>query len=407
MNVIMIAPGYPAEMPYFVRGLARAGAKVYGLSDVPEHELPRLAREHLSGYLQTASLVDEGAVVRQVLDATRSARSTIERVICMWEPGVILAAKLREALGVPGMGVEQATLFRDKDAMKQAVGAAGIRVPKHVRATTNDEVRAGVEQVGYPAIVKPIAGAGSMDTFRVDDAKQLEAALAKLGHIDEVNVEEFIDGEEYTYDTICVDGDIKFFNVGFYRPRPLIARSNEWISPQTLTLRDVHGERVAGGVAMGQAVLKALNFQTGFTHMEWYKKPDGEVVFGEIAARPPGAHTVDLMNYGNDIDCFDGYGEAEVKGTFSQPVERKYNSVNIFKRAEGQGRIQRIEGLDRLRQRFGEWIVHVDLLPVGAPRRDWILTLVSDGYVTLRHPDLGRAQEMADLVGTDLKLFAS
>jgi hypothetical protein len=407
MNVIMIAPGYPAEMPYFARGLARAGAKVYGLSDVPEHDLSPMTRQHLSGYLQTASLVDEAAVVRQVLDATRGRDTTIDRVVCLWEPGVILAAKLREALGVPGMGVEQATLFRDKDAMKQAVGAAGIRVPKHVRATTDDEVRAGVEQMGYPAIVKPIAGAGSMDTFRVDDPQQLEAALAKMGHIDVVNVEEFIDGEEYTYDTICVDGEIKFFNVGFYRPRPLIARSNEWVSPQTLTLRDVHGARVAGGVAMGEAVLKALDFRTGFTHMEWYKKPDGEVVFGEIAARPPGAHTVDLMNFGNDIDCFDGYGEAEIRGTFSQKVERKYNSVNIFKRAEGQGRIRRIEGLDRIRQLFGEWIVHVDLLPVGAPRRDWILTLVSDGYVTLRHPDLATAEEMADLVGTDLRLYAS
>ena len=51
-----------------------------------------------------------------------------------------------------------------------------------------------------------------------------------MGHIDEVNVEEFIDGEEYTYDTICVDGEIKYFNVGYYRPRPLVARSNEWIS---------------------------------------------------------------------------------------------------------------------------------------------------------------------------------
>jgi len=310
-------------------------------------------------------------------------------------------------LGVPGMGVEQATLFRDKDAMKQAVGAAGIRVPKHVRATTNDEVRAGVEQMGYPAIVKPIAGAGSMDTFRVDDPQQLETALAKMGHIDVVNVEEFIDGEEFTYDTICVDGEIKYFHVGYYRPRPLIARSNEWISPQTLTVRDVDSAWVAGGVKMGQEVLKALDFQTGFTHMEWYKKPDGEVVFGEIAARPPGAHTVDLMNFGSDIDLFDGYGEAEVKGTFSQRVERKYNVANVFKRAEGQGRIRRIEGLDRIRQLFGESIVHVDLLPVGAPRRDWVLTLVSDGYVTVRHPDWEKLKEIADVVGTDLRLYAS
>ncbi len=93
-------------------------------------------------------------------------------------------------------------------------------------------------------------------------------------------------------------------------------------------------------------------------------------------------------------------------GTLSQPIERKYNVVNIFKRAQGQGRIQRIEGLDRILTDFGDSIVNVDLLPVGAPRRDWILTLLSDGYVTLRHPDLDTAQRMADVVGTDLQLYA-
>jgi hypothetical protein len=31
---------------------------------------------------------------------------------------------------------------------------------------------------------------------------------------------------------------------------------------------------------------------------------------------------------------------------------------------------------------------------------------VSDGYVVLRHPDLETAQEMADIVGRDLQLYA-
>ena len=75
-----------------------------------------------------------------------------------------------------------------------------------------------------------------MDTYRVNDAAELKAVIAKIGHIDEVNVEEFIDGEEYTYDTICIDGKIVYTNIGYYRPRPLIARSEEWISPQTLCL---------------------------------------------------------------------------------------------------------------------------------------------------------------------------
>jgi hypothetical protein len=135
-------------------------------------------------------------------------------------------------------------------------------------------------------------------------------------------------------------------------------------------------------------------------------KSNGEVVFGEIAARPAGARTVDLMNFVSDIDLFRGYAEAEVHGRFSQLAERKYNTVNVFKRAQGSGRIQHIEGLETLRARFGKHIVHVDLLPIGAPRRNWIQTLISDGYVCVRHPDFQAAMDIADAVGTDLNMYA-
>ncbi|HEY0776733.1 MAG TPA: hypothetical protein VGD56_02085 [Gemmatirosa sp.] len=405
MNVLFIAPGYPDEMPLFVRGLARQGARVFGLSDVAESQLPEMTRHHLAGYVQ-ADIRDEAGAVATVQRAS-AGRLTFDRIVCLWEPGVLLAARMREALGVPGMGVEQARLFRDKDLMKQAVAAAGIRVPYHRRATTAAEVREGVEAVGYPAIIKPIDGAGSMDTFRVDTPAELEAAIKRLGHVATVNVEEFIDAEEFTYDTVCSDGNILYEHVGYYRPRPLVARTLEWISPQTLSLRDIDTEWVKDGVQQGHDVLKALDFQTGFTHMEWYRKADGEVVFGEIAARPAGARTVDLMNYNSDIDLFTGYAEAELKGTFSQVPSRAYYVANIFKRAEGQGRIVRIDGLDSLYQRFGPAIVNVDLLPVGASRRDWVLTLISDGYVTVRHPDKQQLFDIADAVGTDLRLHAA
>ena len=333
MNVLFIAPGYPDEMPLFVRGLARHGARVFGLSDVAESQLPEMTRHHLAGYVQ-ADIRDEAGAVATVQRAA-AGRLTFDRIVCLWEPGVILAARMREALGVPGMAVEQARLFRDKDLMKQAVAAAGIRVPYHRRATTAAEVREGVEAVGYPAIIKPIDGAGSMDTFRVDTPVELEAAIKRLGHVATVNVEEFIDAEEFTYDTVCSGGNILYEHVGYYRPRPLVARTLEWISPQTLSLRDIDTEWVRDGVQQGHDVLKALDFQTGFTHMEWYRKADGEVVFGEIGARPAGARTVDLMNYNSDIDLFTGYAEAELKGTFSQIPSRAYYVANIFKRAEG------------------------------------------------------------------------
>jgi hypothetical protein len=405
MNVLFLAPGYPDEMPLFVRGLSRHGARVFGVGDVPESQLPELTRRHLSGYVQ-ANLRDEAGAVETVRRAAEG-HVHFDRVIALWEPAVLLAARLREALGVEGMRYEHALLYRDKDLMKQAVAAAGIRVPYHRRATTAQEVREGVEHVGYPAIIKPIDGAGSMDTFRVDTPAELERAIARLGHVSTVNVEEFVDGEEFTYDTVCASGQILYEHVGYYRPRPLVGRQEEWISPQTLSLRDIDTEWVRDGVAMGHAVHDALRFGTGFSHMEWYRKSDGEVVFGEIAARPAGARTVDLMNFNSDIDLFMGYAEAELRGAFSQEVTRAYYVANVFKRAQGQGRIVRIEGLEELRRRFGPAVVHVDLLPVGAPRRDWVLTLVSDGYVTVRHPDKEALFEMADAVGTDVRLYAA
>lgn len=405
-TVLMLTPGYPGEMPLFARGLSMQGASVLGVANGPAHELPELTRRHLAGYLQVSDLFTNSTSAIEQIRRWLGGR-TIDRVCCLWEPGVELAAQIREALDIPGQSFEQAQRFRNKDLMKQALAAGGVRVPHHQVAKTAKEVWAAAEVVGYPLIIKPISGAGSMDTFRCDDKDDVTNALTQLGHIAEVDVEEFIDGEEFTYDTICSRGKISYFHIGYYRPRPLIARTNEWISPQTLSYRHVDDPWVMGGRAMGEQVLKVLEYDTGFSHMEWYRKSDGEVIFGEIGARPPGARTVDLMNFASDVDLFTGWAESELKGTFSLNIERKYNCACITKRAHGQGRISRIEGLEGLRRKLGDAICTVDLLSVGTPRRDWKSTLLSDGYVTIRHPDWKTTIEMADAVGTDLNLYAS
>ncbi len=405
-TVLMLTPGYPGEMPLFTRGLAEQGATVLGVANGPAHELPESARRYLSDYLAVPDLFTnpDSAIIQ--IRHWLGAR-TLDRVCCLWEPGVEIAAQIREALGVPGQSYEQALRFRNKDLMKQALAAGGVRVPRHEVAHTSREVFDGADKIGYPLIIKPIAGAGSMDTYRCDNLLDVEKAVAQLGHIAVVDIEEFIDGEEFTYDTICANGEIQYFHIGYYRPRPLIARTNEWISPQTLSIRDVNDPRLAGGRAMGERVLKVLGYEHGFTHMEWYLKSDGEAVFGEVAARPPGARTVDLMNFASDVNLFDAWAEAELYGTFSPVIERKYNCACITKRAHGQGRIQRIEGLEHIRRQCGDALMTVDLLPLGAPRRDWKSTLLSDGYLTIRHEDWGRIIELADLVGTGLHLYAS
>ena len=404
MNVLMISPGFPKEMRYFTRGLAQVGARVIGLGDQPEEQLPQEAREALSAYLHVGSFQEEGAILERV--AELSGRVPIHRVECLWEPYVILAARIRERLGLPGLTVDQTLPFRDKESMKRVLDAAGIRTPHHYSATTAAQVVEGAETIGYPVIVKPIAGAGSENTHKVHSREELDRVLPALRPVHEVSVEEFVEGDDMTFDTLCVDGEVVHYSISTYIPRALYMRENEWVSPITLVYRDPDLPELAPGKAMGFEVLKALGFQTGYTHMEWYRTPDGEAIFGEIGARPPGAGLVDLINYASDIDTYTGWAECVVHGRFTQPVDRRYNAAWIYKRAQGQGRIQRYEGLEAILSELGPWIVDIDLNPIGAPRRDWRKILMGDGMVTIRHPDLDTTRSMAERIAAHLHIVA-
>jgi formate-dependent phosphoribosylglycinamide formyltransferase (GAR transformylase) len=405
MDVVMISPGYPVEMAEFARGLATVGARVIGIGDQSADALPATARDALAHHIHVHSLTDETAVLRAVHEL--APHVDIRRVECLWEPHMVLAARIRESLGLPGMTVEQTIPFRDKEQMKRRLDAAGIRTPWHETTTTAAGVRDIAGRIGYPIIVKPIAGAGSADTYRVDSADQLEQVLPRLRHVPEVSVEEFVDAEEFTYDTICAGGRILHDSIAWYRPRPLVMRQNEWVSPVSVVLRDLDRPELAVGRAMGARVLEALGFRDGFTHMEWYRKADGEVVFGEIGARPPGARVVDLMNYSCDADFFVGWAEAVVHGRLTQPTERRYNAASIFKRARGQGRITAIDGLSRLLAEHGEHVAVVDLAQPGTPRSDWTQSVIADGRIVVRHPDLSATLEIADRFASELHLHAS
>src|SRR5690606_2639762 len=135
------------------------------------------------------------------------------------------------------------------------------------------------------------------------------------------------------------------------------ARSNQWISPVIITVRDLEQDVIRPGVELGRRVLGALGMDDGFTHMEWFMTPTGEAVFGEIGARPGGAHLVDQMNYTCDIDLFREWARAVVERRFVADTTRRYNCAIVFKRAEGEGRIQRITGMEALRKRCGRWLI--------------------------------------------------
>ncbi len=404
MNILIIQPGFPAEIPYFVRGLAQAGARVLGVGDQPRGSLPAVAQEGLSAYLHVSNLWNARALVAALRAWPLPLK--LDRVECLWEVGMELAALVREAFKLPGLSRQATQLFRDKDRMRSVLDLAGVRNPRHRLAKTDSEVFAAAQHTGFPLIIKPVSGAGSANTYRIDDAQQLQRVVVALRHIREVVVEEFIKGTEYTFDTVCAGGEILFHNIELYRPDMLTARSVEGISPQTISLRDLSAPVFERAYAMGRKVIETLGYRTGFTHMEWFHTEQDEVVFGEIAARPPGGCSGELMNRTCDFDVYRAWGEALIHGRLSDKPERLYNVAIVFKRARGQGCIQRVKGLDKVVGALGQSYLRHELLPLGARRRNWRQTLLSDGFLMLRHPDLKKTLEMADLVDRELVMFA-
>lgn len=401
MRVVFLSPSYPPEMQQYTRGLAEVGAQVLGVGDAPP---PRAVQPYLHDFLQVPRIMDEDDVIERV-SAWLRGRS-VDRVLANWEPLVILAARMRERWGVPGMSVDAVRGFRDKQLMKERVAAAGLRVPRAHRIHTVSQAREAAERIGYPVVIKPISGAGSADTYRVASDAELDAALARMGHVVEASVEEYVEGEEYTFDTVCVAGTPLFENIARYLPKPLEARSHEWISPVVITVRDMYQPRLRPGVQLGRDVLRALGMGDGFTHMEWFLTPKGEAVFGEIGCRPGGAHLVDQMNYTCDVDLFREWARVACWHAFEGRTERRYNAAIVFKRAKGRGRITRIEGLEAWKRACGPHVVEDTLLRPGTPRRDWKQTLLSDGHLMVRHPDWDQAYRMAMLAATEITSYA-
>ncbi|MDX6301358.1 MAG: hypothetical protein QOF53_2572, partial [Nocardioidaceae bacterium] len=202
MRVIFVEPSFPKNQRQFVRALAEVGAEVIGIGESAQEHLDEELKSWMVHYHQVPSVVDVGAMT----DAVRWVQDKlwVDRLEATIEAHTLAAAEVRETCTIPGTSLRTAWLCRDKPAMKEALRAAGVPTAASTAADNADQARGFADAVGYPIILKPRTGAGALDTTRVDDREQLEAALAMFGGkgVTSIAVEEFVEGHEGFYDTL-------------------------------------------------------------------------------------------------------------------------------------------------------------------------------------------------------------
>ena len=287
-NVVFAAP-FPLET---TMRFARAAAKLDGVRLLGiVQEAPRGADAHLYADVVT---VDDGLDPGQLIAAARileRRHGPLHRVLGILEPLQVQLAQVREALGVAGPRVATADLFRDKARMKDELRRHGLPCARHKLIRTWADAEAFVAEVGLPLVLKPTAGMGCKSTWRIGSKDELRAALKALhaGPDHPALAEEFLRGREYSFETITIGGQVRFQSCSRYYPTPLEVMETPWIQWAVVLPRDIDGPEFADARALGVEAVAALGLETGVTHMEWFRRDDGSLAIGEIAARPPGA----------------------------------------------------------------------------------------------------------------------
>lgn len=406
VHVIFLEPSFPANQPQFVRALHEAGALVSGIGDRPVEWLSPELKRWMYSYEHVGSSADP----QQITDAVRRIQARgpwVHKLECTVEALMLPAAQAREATNIPGMSVAHTNLCRDKYEMKKFLRARGIPCAAAEEVSSVGEMARFARAVGFPIIVKPLAGAGASGTSRVDDMDGLQRAAEEVGLAPgrPALVEEFVSGHEGFFDTLTVGGQVVFEAISHYYPGVLEAMRTREVSPVCITTNRIESEGYGELRAFGRRVVRELGISTSATHMEWFFGPKG-LYFSEIGARPPGVLVWDLYCAANDFDLYREWANGVVHEHASPRPSRNYSAGMVAIRPNRDGRVAGYSGVDEVNRRYGPNILRMHLPPVGGRTQPVGSGYMGNAWVWARHPDYDACKAMLEDIGRTLKMWA-
>ena len=224
----------------------------------------------------------------------------IDAVVATSEYDLIRAARLREFFGCPGQKELSALAFRDKVLMKD-IASHVVETPRpYKRLGSPRDLYSFLEHVEFPVIIKPVLGAGSIDTAILHDSAEVAAFLSGRV-IENFEVEKFVPGNMYIVDGLFDRGKIVVGWVSRYVNDCLSFRQGQQASivqiperdPLTLRLR-----RFASELLSQMPTPETTTF-----HVEAFHTPDQRLVLCEVASRTGGGaiNQLGMFRYGVDI----------------------------------------------------------------------------------------------------------
>lgn len=245
-------------------------------------------------------LSDPGAL-EVLLEANR--RRPFHGVVATDDDTVELASRIAEQLGLPHNPPEAARRTRRKDQARQALQAAGVRVPAFQLVDLAQPLSPQLRNMPLPAVLKPLALSGSRGVIRVDDMARAQAACARIEALlrrepvrdafaaSHLLLESFVPGPEVAIEGLLHSGELHVLAL-FDKPDPLNGPYFEetyYIMPSRHDAADQDAS-----VACVRQACAALGLREGPVHAELRLGPQGPVIM-EVASRTIGGECARLL----------------------------------------------------------------------------------------------------------------
>ena len=242
-----------------------------------------------------------------------------DRVVALDEFDQETAALVREHMRLPGMNLSTANCYRDKLAMRTSARQLGFLVPEFCGIFFYDDLRAYMERVPSPWLLKPRAEASALGIRKIEDPEKLWRTLDDLG--DEQSrflLEQFVPGDIFHVDSIVSESKVVFSVAHQYgRPPMQVMHEGGVFTTRTVDRNSDDWKKLTG---LNAKLAPALGMVRGVTHAEYIRAhADGRFYFLEIAARVGGAFISELVETASGINLWREWAKLEVADLRGEP----------------------------------------------------------------------------------------
>ncbi|MDH6439347.1 biotin carboxylase [Streptomyces sp. SAI-144] len=302
--VLVVSPGDEADRGYCLEQVAAAYDIVLLTGAEPSWEKPHMVDHAVADLNDTTALLSAGRALAE--------RHDLAGVVTWDEWNLVPTARLARALGLAANSVEVMRACHNKAAARTLFARHGVPSAASMKARTLREAERATRTLGFPAVIKPAAAAGSIGVIRIDRPEELPAAFefasagASRSREDSgVLVEEYLDGPEVSVECVTHRGTTTAVAVTRKRlgPAPYFDETGHTVDAADPLLSTV--------APTAAAAIKALGITDGVQHVEM-RLVGGRPRLIEVNARLGGdmighlvhlATGVDLARAAADIAC--------------------------------------------------------------------------------------------------------